>query len=551
MNRDLFRFTAFRAWGLALLLLAGPASAQVQIATETAELPPGVPLTVRDGAVDLTLNDAVELALRRNLGLVIERYTRSQARLGVQQALGVYDLGSSINLSANNLSSPPASVTQATESNQQQATFGLAQVIPSGGQVSVGWRTTRSETDLSGDFSFVNPQYNSSLNLAFTQPLLQNFGRDANERQLLIARNQSLASSQEFSRQVIATLQQVINAYWSLVEAREQLNVARESLSLAKDLHERNRIQVEVGTMAPLELVQSEANIATNEEQIISAQTVVGNSEDTLRQLLNLPPGPLWQAEIKPATSPEVEAAPPVDVEAAIRTALDLRPEAKTQQLLVEQARINSRYFRNQTLPSLDLTVNYALNGNNGVSVIDANGNRDITTGKFRDSVDQVFGIDYDGWSAQLVFGFPLQNRSARAASSIADLALESAETTLALTEQQITTQVRQAARQVDSAAKQIEAAKASVRFQERSLDAEKKRYENGMSSSFEITRIQQDLTAAKSRQVTAIIAYRTAVTQLQQTTAQLLETYNVAIDDPEAPADRWDFSFFGGGRKP
>ena len=86
---------------------------------------------------------------------------------------------------------------------------------------------------------------------------------------------------------------------------------------------------------------------------------------------------------------------------------------------------------------------------------------------------------------------------------------------------------------------------------QERSLDAEKKRYENGMSSSFEITRIQQDLTAAKSRQVNAIIAYRTAVTQLQQATAQLLQAYDVTIDDPEAPADRWDFSFFGGGRKP
>ncbi len=167
--------------------------------------------------------------------------------------------------------------------------------------------------------------------------------------------------------------------------------------------------------------------------------------------------------------------------------------------------------------------------------------------GGFTDALDQITGIDFEGWSAQLTLGFPLQNRAARAASAIADLDVASAETALAQIEQQITTQVRQAARQVDSAAKQIDAARASVRFQERTLDAEKKRYENGMSSSFEITRIQQDLTAAKSRQVTAVIAYRTALTTLQQVTGQLLSTYSVAIDDPDAPVDRFEFSFFGG----
>jgi outer membrane protein TolC len=324
--------------------------------------------------------------------------------------------------------------------------------------------------------------------------------------------------------------------------------VARESLALAKELHERNRIQVEVGTMAPLELVQSEANIATNEEQIISAQTVVGNSEDELRRLLNLPQGPLWETEIRPETNPEIEA-PPTDVAAAISTALASRPEVQAQQQIVEQARINAAYYRNQTLPSLDLSLNYGLNGNNGVTVLNDQGTPVISTGSFSDSIDQVFGVDYDGWSAQLTFGYPIGNRGARAARAIADLNLESTQTALEQIQQQITTQVRQAARQVDSAAKQIEAARASVRFQERSLDAEKKRYENGMSSSFEITRIQQDLTSARSRQVTAVIAYRTALTQLQQATGQLLPTYSIAIDDPNDPVDRWGFSLFGRGR--
>jgi len=532
MKRE--RFLAFTTWGLALLLLAGPAAAQVQVNTQAAIPPDEVPVQVRDGAIELSLSDAVETALRRNLGLVIERYTRTQARLGVQQALGIYDLGTSVDLLANDITRPGVSEFQASTTQTENLTFGFNQVIPSGGTVGVGWQTSRSES--AGDP--VSPFYSSNLNFNLVQPLLRDFGRLATERQLLIAQNQSFSSSQEFSRQVIATLQQVINAYWDLVEAREQLNVAQESLKLAKDLHERNRIQVEVGTMAPLELVQSEANIATNEEDIIAAQTVMGNSEDELRRLLNLPQGPLWQAEIRPATEPEVEAPPPVELEAAIRTALEQRPEVKAQQLAVDLARNESAFFRNQKLPSLDLTVDYGLNGSN------------VTTGgagSFTDALDQVTGLDFTGWTARLVLGYPLQNRAARAASAIADLDVESAEAALEQTEQQIMTQVRQAARQVDSAAKQIEAARASVRFQDRTLDAEKKKYENGMSSSFEITRIQQDLTAAKSRQVTAIIAYRTALTTLQQATGQLLSTYHIVIDDPDAPVDRWEFSFFGG----
>jgi outer membrane protein len=544
MKRDLFRFTALTAWGLAVLALAGPAAAQVQIHTQAETLPGEVPVEVRDGAVQLSLSQAVELALRRNLGLVIERYTRTQARLGIQQALGIYDFGTSADLQASDITRPGGALFTGNASQTEQLTLSVSQLFPTGGTFGLGWQTSRSESDV----NIVNPLYSSGLNFSFVQPLLRDFGAIATERQLLIAQNQNLTSTQEFSRQVIATLQQVVDAYWNLVESREQLNVAQQSLGLAKELHERNRIQVEVGTLAPLELVQSEANIATNEEEIIRTQTLVGNAEDELRRLLNLPQGPLWQAEIRPVDDPAVEAPPPVDVEAAIRTALEQRPEVRAQQLAVDLARNEAAYFRNQKLPSLDLTLNYGLNGNNAQVIgIDADGDPILAAGGFGDALDQVTGLDFDGWSARLTLGYPLQNRAARAASAIADLDIERAETTLAQTEQQITTEVRQAARQVDSAAKQIEAAKASVRFQERSLDAEKKRYENGMSSSFEITRIQQDLTSARSRQVTAIIAYRTAVTQLQQATAQLLSTYSVVVDDPEAPVDRWDFSLFGG----
>ena len=549
MKREILRSKALRAWALALLVLGGSAHAQIQLDTNAATPPEEVAIQPADGVVELSLEEAVEFALRRNLGLVIERYTRAQARLGVEEALGAYDLLLSSTLSASDQTSATVSELSASEFNQQVWNFSLAQNTPLGGQVSVGWENTRQESN--NRFATLNPSFDSNLTFSFSQPLLRDFGRPVFERQLLIAQNQSLVSNREFSRQVMATLQQVTDAYWNLVEAREQLVVARESLSLAQELHERNRIQVEVGTLAPLELVQSEAAIATREEDIIRSQQAVGDSEDALRQLLNLPQGALWQSEIRPETDPEVAHAA-LDIETAIRTALDTRPEVRAQQLLVDQARINSDYFRNQTLPSLDLDVSYGYSGVGGNRIVRDNVTGEVIEtqpGNYGDALDQITGLDFDGWTARLIFGYPLQNRAARAASASANLELERQQTILDDIQTQVITEVRQAARRVDSAAKQIEAARASVTFQERSLDAERKRYENGMSSSFEITRIQQDVTSARSREVSAVIAYRTALTQFQQATGQLLSSYGVVIDDPEAPVDRWDFSFFGGRR--
>lgn len=551
MRRQFSRSSAWKAWGMAGLVLAAATNAAAQTQTTargpvTARVPvtmeePNLPR--QEGAILLSLEDAVELAVRRNLGLVIERYVRTQSELGVRQALGIYDTQLNAFASATDQASPPVSAFTASTFAQQQLNAQLVQSLPSGGQVSAGWQNSRTESNT----NFLSPAYSSGLTFSFAQPLLRDFGAGAFERQLLIARNQNAGSGQEFSRQVIATLQQVTDAYWNLVESREQLNVARQSLSLAQELHERNRIQVEVGTLAPLELVQSEANIATNEEEIIRTQTQVGDAEDELRRLLNLPQGELWQLEIRPATDPGSENTP-TDLQAAIRQALDTRPEIRAQRLQVDLARAEAAYFHNQTLPTLDLNLNYGLSGNNAVTVgFDQAGNPVRVPGNYGDAVDQLTGFDFDTWTASLTFGFPLQNRSARAAKAIADLDLEQAETTLEQLEQSVITEVRQAARRMDSAAKQIDAARASVRFQERSLDAERKRYENGMSSSFEITRIQQDLTAARSREVSAIIAYRTAVTQLQRVTGQLLTTYGLAIDDPETPVQRW--SFFGRGR--
>ncbi|MEA2691069.1 MAG: outer membrane protein, partial [Acidobacteriota bacterium] len=450
------------------------------------------------------------------------RYNRQQAALGVYQALGIYDLLGTADLTASNNRQPSFSQFQSSSDKRAALSFGVSQLLPYGGDLSVSTSATRSESNL----NFVNPTYGSGLSFAYTQPLLRNFGRLSTEHQLLIARSNSAVSRQEFERQATLILQQAIDSYWNLVEARAQLGVAQESLGLAKELHERNRVQVQVGTLAPLELVQSEAQIATNEENIITAQANLANAADALRQLVNLPNGEIWDKEIRPVTDAQTEHIA-INLADAIRTAFERRPDVRAQQIAVERFRIDSEFFRGQKRPQLDLSVAYNLNGVGP----------DLSA-----STREVNGFDFPGWTGRLHLAVPIQNRAARAQSVIADLDYEKAKLQLDSLRSQIFTEVRTAARGVDTAAKQIDAAKASRNFQTQNLDAERKKYENGMSTSFEITRIQSDLTLARSREVSAIVQYRRALVEYYRATGRLLDTQGIVVADDEPPVNRFSF---------
>ncbi|HEX9941837.1 MAG TPA: TolC family protein [Thermoanaerobaculia bacterium] len=519
---------ALLALALGVLAAGSAAAEEVRVSTTAARPAEAPALDIKDNAVQLSVDQAVRIALQQNLGLVIERYTRTQQRLGIIQNLGLYDLVAQATAGAQASEAPGVSQIQGTESNQQDFNFSFRQTIPTGGNVAFGWSNSRSEANSP---LRANLLYSSGFSFTYNQPLLRDFGRLATERNILIARTNSRVSRQEFERQVTTTIQDVVNAYWTLVGAREQLVVAQQSLSLARELHERNRIQVEVGTLAPLEMVQSEAAIATREEDIIRSTSNIGDAEDQLRRLLNLPAvGGLWQTPIVPTTSPATERVT-IDVDEAIRTAFAERPELRTQELQLEQARLDAEFFRNQLKPALDLSVNYGYGSAAPV---------------FGTAFDQLSGFDFPDWSAQLVFSYPLQNRTARAQSAIANLDVDRVQTRLDEQKTVIATEVRRAARGVETAFKQIEAARVARQFQEKNLEAERKRYENGMSTSFQITQIQEDLTEARSREVTATINYRTALAEYYRATGRLLEHEGVAIDDPDEPdyaAQRFSFS--------
>lgn len=543
--KELLRRTRQESGKLTAVLLVASLAASAGIAAEdtvssswradsTLEMP-----RVQDGVLSLELEDAIAIALVNNLGLRVERFRRAQSLFRIDQNLGIYDLQLSAQTSASERSSPSATVLDGADiraSESQSFNFQLDQLTPYGGTVSLDWSNSRGQSNSS--FSDVNPNFNIGLDVIFSQPLLRNFGRDATDFNLRVARSNSAMSLQNLELEVVNTLQDVENAYWAVVEAREQLKVAQESLDRARDLHNMNRIQVEVGTLAPLVLIGSEARVAEGEESIIRAQATVEDAADELRRLLNLTGDEYWAAELIPATEPQLEPLD-VELEQAIATALEERPELQTQRLQLETLLLESQFNRNQALPRVDLQVRYGFNGLGGDVLVREGGNifdpdAPVTRipGGYGDALSQITDGLFDGWTVAFNVGYPLQNRSARARNVISELAVEEGRTAVEDLELSIKTQVRTAVRGVETAAKQIDSARISRQLQERNLEAEQKRYENGLATSFQVLEIQEDLTAALEREVAAITGYRRALVRYYRSIGRLLEANHVDIED-------------------
>ncbi len=509
------------------------ASAQVKVNPEPSRTQPPADVHVASGAIQLSLDDAIAIALKHNLALVSERYSRQQSAFRIKGAEGIYDFVGTAGVSASNSTTPSASnLTGAQVIQQKTESFdlGLSRLVPTGGTASLQFNNSRFSTN--SRFQTLNPEYDASFKLSFQQPLLRDFGRQATERQIDVARTNFGISKQQFTAQVVSTVQQVEDAYWNLVDAQDQLKVAQEALELAKELHEQNKIRVKVGTLAPLELVQSAVGVAVAKEGIIAAQSAVGDAADALRSLLNLQGDRLWSLPIDPVTKAEA-ATQKIDVEEAIQTALKNRPEVKSQELTLDNLSLDSRYYRGQLKPRLDLNVSYGYTGIGGPATV-----RDFLTGEviseapgsYNDAFRQITRADFLGWTVGVNLSVPLQNRAAKAQSAVADSALDQGRAQLRVLQLQVTTQVRTAARQVETAAEQIVSAKVSRELAEKNLDAEKKKYDNGMSTSYQVLQIQDDLTQARSREASAITGYRKALVAYYSAIGRLLQESNVEV---------------------
>ncbi len=526
------------------IVTTNPAQADVPVSDQAATAPVTAD-TDKDlsnpRALRLTLDEAIKTTMERNVGVQLQRYSYEMAGESLRSQYGLFDWFGNSTLSHTSSETPTSSRLQSSASRTTVWDFGVSQLIPTGGTYRLSWNNDRSA--IAGGFVVRNPTYDANLGLSFNQPLLRNFGVDVTTRSITMARNTLGIDREVFRGTLINTANDVEQGYLNLIYTRQFVDVVKEALFLARDQARITQIRIDVGASAPLDILQPRVQIATEEEALINAVAAVRNAEDALRALLHLDPAD-WDRPIIPV-DPVSYTPMDVDVTQAVSRALDLRPEMHELQLTEATKRVQYTYARNQVRPQLDLSLLYRTAGIAGPALA-----TDPFTGQptnlpsttYPTALRQVVLGTFPTWSVGFTIGVPIRNIGARAEAKRAELDLTQSKTEEEQTRQNITVQVRTAARAIDTAAKDILATRAARDAAEKNLDAERKRYENGMTTNFQVLQIQQQLSDARVRELNALVGYNKAVTAYHQAVGDLLDVRNIKVEEEPVKEPRIPF---------
>ena len=473
----------------------------------------------------LTVDEAVKLALEQNLGIQIERINPQIEDVAVAQARSYWvpTVTSTLqNISQNTpsssfLSGGQSKITDARFSTQ----FGVNQILPTGANYSVLWNSARStSTNL---FTNFDPLLASNVAFSFSQPLLRGRTIDSYRQQLQTTRKDREAADVSLRATVAVTTRNVKLAYWDLAYARENLLAQQKSLDLAKRALADNEKRVQIGTMAPIDIVEAQSEVARNEESVIVAEAAIKQAEDRLRALILNPSSPdFWTTSLEPSEQMPF-AAVSVDVDGAIRKAIDSRTDVKLAKNSIEKSDINLKYFRSQVLPEINANVSYQANGVGGsqLTPVSFTGTSDtprsvIAQRGYGTVLGDVFSNQYPTWTVGVSVAYPLGGNTQQTNLARAKLQYSQAEQQLKNLEMQIGTQVRDAARQVQTNAKRVESARVARDLAEQKLAAEEKKFAAGIQISFFVFQAQRDLAQARTNEVKAIADYNKSVVDFE-----------------------------------
>jgi outer membrane protein len=455
----------------------------------------------------LSVDEAVQMALEQNLSLQVERVNPQMREMDIVTARGAWVPNLQSQFTGGNATNPNYSRYGASGATVQtdslQWGFGAAQSLKTGGRYDVTWGASRQKS--SDLFQLTNPTRGSTLGGTFTQPFMRNFKIDGARQQLLVSKKNREISDIQLRQTVLATMRNVKNAYWNLAYQRASLEVQQQSLDLALESLKNNQARVRIGTMAPIDIIQAEAEVASREESVIRAQTGVDQAEDRFRTVVMDPATPgFWNTKFELSDKASFQAVA-VDLDAAVRRALDSRTDLAQQRKGLEESDINLRYMKNQTMPDVNLVAKYSMTATGGTTFADDGSSSDIGWGSV---VNSLFKRDLPTWSVALNFAYPIGNSTAEANLARARLQYGQAQTQLRVAELSVTTQVRDAARQVQANQKRVESTRKSRELQERKLEAEQKKFAAGMQTTYFVLQAQRDLVQARNAELQAILDY-------------------------------------------
>jgi outer membrane protein TolC len=488
------------------------------------------------GSIPLTLDRAIGLALANNEDLNVSINTAEAFRYSIVANTGIFDPLIQAALSRSHSEQPASSTLVGAAVRTADATdfsASVSQLLPTGGTLSLGFVGENLRTN--STFQTTNPSKTASGTFSFTQPLLRNFGHDTTTWLIRISKNTSDGSYQDLVRAVQNTVNSVEQAYWDLAYALQNLEVKKESLRIAQDLNRITKIKIDVGSLAPIDITQTEVGIATAEQDIILAEGLIGDAQDRLKRQLNFD-RTQWSIPILPTD--QVRAEPvQVKVDDGMTLAISTRPEILKEAYLVDSDRIRYDYWSNQVLPQLNFVGSYGAAGLAGTffspDPTDPTGRRLLLVDQtgFGDAYSDVLHVRNKSWSLGINFSYPLFNRAARGQRGAARYTWESDKSFLTTIRQNVVVEVRAAARAIDTAARSILAASKGRELAEKNLDAEKKKFDNGMSTTFQVNQIQRDLSVARTNELQALAGYRKALAAYHLAVADNLSWKGIQIE--------------------
>ena len=476
----------------------------------------------------ISLADAAIRALQHNLDISISRQTKDSRLADITVEQAKFDPTLSVNGQYNRTVSPlnrpvfgstNQDLTKITTFDQrtQSVTLDATTNLLTGGNVDLNYSPSRTNINqnLATGFLF-NPSYTGGLVLTLTQPLLRNAGIDVTKTFIRVAQNNATVEEHVFRDRVLTVLATVEQTYWEVVFANENLKVAEAALKAAQELGASNRAKAKAGIMSIVDVLQAEAAIASRVEQVLVADKTIRDQEDQLRRLLNPAEEDLRQdIRLTPLDQPVVTLEP-ISLQEAIDTAIEQRPEIVQAKKNMESSDLNTKFAKNQILPTLSFQGTMGMAG----------------LGKdYPDSVNNNFSGDYYNYGAGLVLSYPLGNRSAWSTYNKRQLEAKNAEASLVSVRQQIIVGVREAVRRVQTDFKRIETTRSARIMAEKQLQAEQERLKVGLSTTRFVLDFQRDLATAQGNELRATVDYNKSLSNLARHKATTLDRYNLQLN--------------------
>lgn len=457
--------------------------------------------------LEISLERALEMAVAADLGLQIEEQNTLVSRFDYAGSWGAFDpiLSANASLSDAEFEGQTALAgAQVLEVEELSWSTGLNLPLTTGGSVDINFSSGRSETNNS--FQLVNPSTTDNLSVSYTQPLLRGAWNEfatSQQRESELGYRAQLETYRQRRQELMLS---VIESYYDVVAAEEQLSIAEETLELGNQQLEQNELRLRAGAGTEVEVLQAAANVAQRVEQRLQAEVNLRSAHDSLKSMLF--PGTnieAWSTSlilVTPLPSPVSTPEGVPDWEQALYVALEHRPELHQQRLRIDQAEVQLTRARSNRRSQLDLVLTASSRGFDGSS---------------GEAFGEALGFEFPTTSAALNYTMPLGNRTAKNAERVSRVNLRRSRLQYTQLETQVVSEVRNAVRQVLYQSQAVEAAGVSLDFARRQLEAEQTLEREGLSTTFQVLEFEEDYTTALSNERAARANYAKSLAQLQR----------------------------------